>query len=95
MAFAREDREVVATRQGQDPLDGLDWRPPQGQVVAHAAHVAANTAEIRLHINHDQGRIGRAQIAIIRPGVRIRFDICCGTDRTAKAISVVATAPAS
>lgn len=56
--------------------DRLDGRLRQRQVVSHLVHVAPRATEINLHVDDEQHRILCAEVAIVRPGVRISRHEC-------------------
>ncbi len=69
MAFAgMDDGEAQRAHRGEQRLDRLDGRTGQCQVVTHAVHVAADAAEIGLHVDHDQGCVVRMQLTVPGPG---------------------------
>ncbi|EGE55512.1 hypothetical protein RHECNPAF_9300166 [Rhizobium etli CNPAF512] len=76
MALARVD-DVIAlgAHGGQHAFDRLDRRLDERQVITHVIDIAALAAEIRLHVDDDEGRVLRSQIAVIRPGIGVRIDI--------------------
>ena len=76
MAFAGvDDVEALGARGGERALDRLDRRAGQRQVVAHLVDIAADAAEIGLHVDDDQRGVLRTQIAVIRPGIGIGGDV--------------------
>src|SRR5260221_5085510 len=78
MAFARvEDMKAERTDGIEDALDWLDRRPGQRQIVTHLIDVTSGTAEIRLHVDDEEDGVLRTQIAIVRPGIGIGFDVAC------------------
>jgi len=79
MPLARvEDMEAVAAHYGEHRCDRLDRRAGKTKIVSHAVDIAADAAEIGLHVDDDQRRICRPKIAIIGPGIRIGCDIALG-----------------
>ena len=72
MAFARMDDVITIGACGcEHGSDRLDGRAGERQIVAHAVHIAAFAAEIRLHIDDDErGVLGR-KIAVERPRIWI------------------------
>ena len=75
MAFAGVD-DVVAlvAHRRQQPLDRLDRRARQRQVVAHLVDIAADAAEIGLHVDDDQRGVVGPQVAVVGPGVGLGLD---------------------
>ena len=59
-----------------------DRRPGKAQIVSHAVDIAADSAEISLHVDDDQRRILRLKIAIKGPGIRVGRDIPLGHRQT-------------
>ncbi len=75
MALARvDDLVALGAHRGEHPLDGLDRRARQRDVVAHGVDVAAGRAEIDLHVDDDQRRVGRTEVAVERPRIGIGGD---------------------
>ena len=75
MAFARmDDVPARLARGGQQLLDRLDRRAGQRQVVAHLVDIAADAAEVGLHVDDDQRGVlraaGRRSTARDRDGIR-------------------------
>jgi len=52
-------------------LDRPNRRTGQGEIISHFIHVTSFSAEIGLHVDDQDHRILRAQIAIVRPGIRV------------------------
>jgi hypothetical protein len=76
MALARVDHvEAAGARRRQRRPNGLDRRARQREIVAHAIDVAPDAAEVGLHVDDDQRRVLRTQIAVIRPRIRLRFHV--------------------
>ena len=76
MAFTRvHDVKLAFASRFQDFLNRFNRSPRKGEIVSHFVDVPAFPAEISLHVNHQKGGLLRAQIAIIRPPIRIRFDL--------------------
>jgi hypothetical protein len=70
VAFARVDHHVAAFAHGaQQAADRRDRRAGQRQVVAHRIDVATDAAEVGLHVDDDQRRVRRPQVAVEGPGV--------------------------
>src|SRR6185369_13214456 len=75
VALARvDDVEAFASHFFQELFNRSNRRPRQGEVVAHLVHVAALAAEIDLHVDDDERRIRRPQVAIEGPRVGIGSD---------------------
>ena len=66
--------KALRSQRCQHGGDRLDRCARQGQVVAHRIDVAALAAEVGLHVDDDQGRVGRPQVAVVGPGVGVRLD---------------------
>src|ERR1700730_12345271 len=60
---------------GEGRFDRLDRRARQRQVVAHAVHLAADTAEVGLHVDDDQRRVLRAQVAVVGPSTGVGCNV--------------------
>jgi hypothetical protein len=74
MPFTRVyDVKAGAADVGEHVLNRRDWRARQREVVPHGVDVSALAAEVRLHVDDEEHRIGGPQIAIpgplIRPGI--------------------------
>ena len=59
-------------------LDRLDRRARQRQIIAHLVDIAADAAEIGLHVDDDQRGVLRPQVAVIGPRIGIGGDIALG-----------------
>src|SRR5208282_6530139 len=70
-----EDMKAGAAHRRKNRRDRLDRRTGKAQIVSHAVDIAADPAEIGLHVDHDQRRVFRQEITIIRPRIRIGRDI--------------------
>ena len=75
-----DDVEALGARGGKRALDRLDRRAGERQIVAHLVDIAADAAEVGLHVDDDQRRVLRTQIAVIGPGIGIGRDITLGGD---------------
>ena len=73
-----EDVKSLAAHLRKHGRDRSYRRTGEAQIVSHAVDIAADAAEIGLHVDDDQGRVPRAEITIIRPGIRIGRDIALG-----------------
>jgi hypothetical protein len=75
MAFAGVD-DVVArfAHRRQYGLDRCYGRAREREVVAHLVDVAADAAEIGLHVDDDERGVVRREAAVIRPGIGIGGD---------------------
>jgi hypothetical protein len=62
-----DDVVALAPHGAHDRADRLDGRAGQREVVAHRVDVAADAAEVGLHVDDDQRRVLRAQVAVERP----------------------------
>src|SRR5208282_1457246 len=61
MAFAgMKDMEAIGARRSKRAPDRLDRRARQREVVAHLVDIAADAAEIGLHVDDDQDSVLRA-----------------------------------
>jgi hypothetical protein len=58
-------------------LDRLDRRARERKVVTHFVDVTTRSAEIRLHVDDHENSVLGAKVAVVRPGIRIRFDVTC------------------
>src|SRR5882724_328753 len=73
-----KDMEALAAHYGEHSCDRLDRRTGKAQIASHAVDIAADAAEIGLHVDDDQRRVRRPKIAVIGPGIRIGRDIALG-----------------
>jgi len=79
MSLARvKDVVALGAHRGQHALDRLDRRAGEGEIVAHLVDVAADAAEIGLHVDDDEGRVRGPQVAVIGPRIGIGRDIALG-----------------
>ena len=79
VAFAGvDDVKALRAHHREQFLDRLDRRAGQREVIAHLVDIAADAAEIGLHVDDDQRGVFRAQIAIIGPGIGFGFDVALG-----------------
>ena len=79
MPFPRVNDRVAQRPHRREQLsDRRDRRAGQRQVIAHLVHIAANAAEIGLHVDDDQRRVRGLQGTVVGPGIRIRRDRCHG-----------------
>src|SRR5258706_10376070 len=75
MAFACVDDGVaVFAHHLQQALDRLDGRAREREVVAHLVDVAADAAEIGLHVDDDERGVHRRQAAVEGPAVGLGND---------------------
>ncbi len=75
MAFPRMDDGIATGPHGaQHAADRPDRRAGQRQVVAHLVNVAADPAEVGLHVDDDQGRVVGPQVAVVGPGIGVGSD---------------------
>ena len=74
--------DVIAfgSRGFEDLLDRLDRSASQAEVVAHLVHITTRAAEVCLHVDDQEGRVFRAEVTIVGPGIRISFDVGHGSD---------------
>ncbi|OIQ64530.1 hypothetical protein GALL_539200 [mine drainage metagenome] len=72
------DVETLRAHHGEQPLDRLDRGARQRQVVSHLVDVAADAAEIGLHVDDDERGVLRPQIAVIRPCIGLGLQIALG-----------------
>ncbi len=76
MAFAGvENVKALAACGFERALDRLDRRAGEREVVAHLVDIAADAAEVGLHVDDDQRGVLRTQIAVIGPAVGIGFHV--------------------
>ena len=81
MAFAGVDDVKALGAHGREQLlDRLDRRSRQREVVAHLVDIAADAAEIGLHVDDDERGVLRPQVAIVRPGIGLGLDVALGHD---------------
>jgi len=73
-----KDMETLAAHYGEHSCDRFDRRAGKTEIISHAVDIAADAAEIGLHVDDDQRRVFRPEIAIIGPGIRIGCDIALG-----------------
>ena len=73
-----DDVKALRAHRRQQLLDRLDRRAGQRQVVAHLVDIAADAAEIGLHVDDDQRGVLRAQVAVIGPRIGFGFQIALG-----------------
>jgi hypothetical protein len=70
MALARMDDMQARRRVPRQHLpDRLDRRARQRQVVAHLVDIAADAAEVGLHVDDDQRGVGGRECAVVGPRV--------------------------
>jgi hypothetical protein len=69
--------------------DRFDRCSRQAQIVPHAVDIAADPAEIGLHVDDDQRRIALPEVAVIGPGIRV----CCDMPLLCHRQSLVLTVP--
>ena len=70
MAFARMDHgPACLAGGGEQPADRFDRCAGQRQIVAHLVDVAADSAEIGLHVDDDQRAVAGPQVAIPGPEI--------------------------
>ena len=95
MAFARvDDVEALGAHGREHALDRLDRRARQRQVVAHLVDIAADAAEIGLHVDDDQRRVLRPQIAVVGPGIGLGGDIASLASMALRYLVMVSSAGA-
>ena len=73
-----DDVKALLAHHREQLLDRLDRRAGQRQVIAHLVDIAADAAEIGLHVDDDERGVLRAQIAIIGPRIGFGFDVALG-----------------
>ena len=73
-----DDVEALAAHRREQPLDRLDRRAREREVVAHLVDVAALAAEVGLHVDDDERGVLRPQIAVVGPGIGIGLDVAFG-----------------
>src|SRR5207344_3127267 len=62
----------------EQPLDRLDRRAREREIVAHLVDVAADAAEVGLHVDDDERRVAGPQVAVVGPGIGIGFHVALG-----------------
>ena len=70
-----KDVKALRAHRREHALDRLDRRARQRQVVAHLVDIAADAAEVGLHVDDDERGVLRLQFAIIGPGIGIGRDV--------------------
>ena len=70
-----KDVETERPHGAKDSPDRLDRRACHRKVVAHFVHVASRLAEVGLHVDDEEDRIFRAELAVVGPGIGISFDV--------------------
>ena len=70
-----ENVEALGPHPRQRALDRLDRRAGQRQVVAHLVDIAADPAEVGLHVDDDERGILRTKVAVVGPGIGIGGDV--------------------
>ena len=73
-----DDVKALRAHRREQLLDRLDRRAGQRKVIAHLVDIAADAAEVGLHVDDDQRGIFRTQIAIIGPRIGFGFDVALG-----------------
>src|SRR5262245_52947481 len=73
-----EDVKALLPHGGEQPLDRLDRRARERKIVAHLVDIAADAAEVGLHVDDDQRRVGGPQVAVVGPGIGIGFHVALG-----------------
>ena len=81
-----EDVEAFLSRCLEHALDRLDRRAREREIVAHLVDIAADPAEIGLHIDDDECGILRPQVAVIRPRIGIGFYVAFGHQERPRSI---------
>ena len=64
-----DDRQPRGASSGEHPRGRLEAGPGQIEVIAHRIDVAAGAAEVDLPVDEDQGGVGRAELAVVGPGI--------------------------
>ena len=59
-------------------LDRLDRRAREREVVAHLVDIAADAAEVGLHVDDDERGVLRPQVAVVGPGIGIGLHVTLG-----------------
>ena len=79
MALAgMDDVKALAAHHREQPLDRLDRGACQRQVVSHFIDIAADAAEVGLHVDDDQRGIFGAQVAVVGPRIGLGFYVALG-----------------
>jgi hypothetical protein len=79
VAFAGvDDVKTLRAHHREQLLDRLDRRPREREVIAHLVDIAADAAEIGLHVDDDERGVLRPQVAVVGPGVGLGFDEALG-----------------
>ena len=81
-----EDRVPAVPQRRQHRPDRLDRRAGQRQVVAHPIDIAALAAEVGLHVDDDQRRVGGPQVAVPGPAVGVGGYVMLGHRGRSRAI---------
>jgi hypothetical protein len=66
-----DDRVALLAHRAEHAPDRLDRRAGEREIVAHRVDVAALAAEVGLHVDDDQRRVARRELAVERPGIGI------------------------
>jgi hypothetical protein len=83
MTLARVHKMKPAAPHGtQHRRDRRYRRAGQREIIPHPVDIAADAAEIELHIDYDESRILGPQIPIERPGIRVGRDVPFGHTRS-------------
>ena len=79
MAFPRvQDVEALVAHCSEHALQRLNRLACEAQIEPHLVAVAAVPAEIGLHINDDQRRVLRPQVAVVGPWSRLGRNLSLG-----------------
>ncbi len=73
-----EHVEALLPHRLEQALDWLDGRACEREVVAHLVDIAADAAEIGLHVDDHERGVLRPQIAVIGPRIRLGLDVAVG-----------------
>ena len=59
----------------EDPLNRFEGSPRHRKIISHPINVASLAAEVRLHVDYQEYRILRPEVAVIGPGIGVGFDV--------------------
>jgi hypothetical protein len=75
-----DDVKAIGAHRRQQLPDRLDRRAGQRQIVSHLVDIAADAAEVGLHVDDDERGVFRPQVAVIGPGIGFGLQIALSHD---------------